>query len=153
MNNTIRPIFNEKIVKKWSLWVSCTMHETYLYCWNVHCTLKKNQQLRAKKKGENAKCECVKREFKPHLSISLEFFSKEEKKKKYAFGRLKASLFGMSPAKWIFYFIIFFWVKVADCWMNRPTTYVGPILMFLLKMPNRLFYFTFLLSYLKQKIN
>ena len=90
-----------------------------------------------KKKGENAKCECAKREFKPHLSISLEFFSKEEKKK-YAFGRLKASLFGMSPAKWIFYFIIFFWIKVADCWMNRPTTYAGPILMFLLKMPNHL---------------
>ena len=29
VNSTMRPIFNEKVVKKWDLWVSCTVHRTY----------------------------------------------------------------------------------------------------------------------------
>ena len=65
----MRPIFNEKVAKKWNLWVPWTEHETHLCCWNVHYTLKKSQQLRLKKKKENVKRERTKRESKPHLYI------------------------------------------------------------------------------------
>ena len=38
VNNTVRPIFNEKIAKKWNFWV----YEQYM----MHCLLQKSQHLR-----------------------------------------------------------------------------------------------------------
>ena len=38
VNSTVGPIFNEKVVKKWNLWV----HEQYM----MHCLLQKSQHLR-----------------------------------------------------------------------------------------------------------
>ena len=38
VNNTVRPIFNEKVAKKWNFWV----HEQYM----MHCLLQKSQHLR-----------------------------------------------------------------------------------------------------------
>ena len=29
MNSTVGPIFNEKVVEKWYLWVTCTIHEKH----------------------------------------------------------------------------------------------------------------------------
>ena len=29
MNSAVRPIFNEKITEKWSLWIPCTVHRTH----------------------------------------------------------------------------------------------------------------------------
>ena len=31
MNSTVRPIFNEKVVEKWDLWIPWTVHETHYY--------------------------------------------------------------------------------------------------------------------------
>ena len=76
INNTVEPIFNEKVVEKWNLWVSWIVHSTHLYCWNVHYILKKSQQLRLKKKRkkkkENTKHECAKRESKSHHSMCFD---------------------------------------------------------------------------------
>ena len=38
VNNTVGPIFNEKVAKKWNLWV----HKQYM----MHCLLQKSQHLR-----------------------------------------------------------------------------------------------------------
>ena len=50
MNSVVRPIFNEKIAKKWSLWDPWIVHGCTIHCWL-------GQQLRLKQKkkkvGEN----------------------------------------------------------------------------------------------------
>ena len=38
VNSTVRPIFNEKVAKKWNLWI----HKQYM----IHCLLQKSQHLR-----------------------------------------------------------------------------------------------------------
>ena len=68
MNSAVGPIFNEKLVEKWSLWVPWTVHGTHLgYCslystWTVVVSaknaLKKKNKKKTKKqnKTKGAKC-------------------------------------------------------------------------------------------------
>ena len=65
MNNTVRPIFNEKVVKKWYLWVPEQYTDVLFIVEKSMFAAKK-----IKKRGWNAhrsKCGRSKRGFKPHL--------------------------------------------------------------------------------------
>ena len=59
MNSAVGPIFNEKLVEKWSLWVPWTVHGTHLgYCslystWTVVVSAKNAWKKKTKKKQKN----------------------------------------------------------------------------------------------------
>ena len=56
VNSTVQPIFNEKIVEKWGLWVPWTVHEThwcaYFAVWTVIGWKVKNNDAKKKKKNK-----------------------------------------------------------------------------------------------------